>query len=120
MNFVGRALSIVLLAGVTACSFATEADSFGPVVVITSPNTQIVRGVAVFSADVSDDTGVARVRFLVDGVQLFEDTAAPFTTPWDTRTVADGPHLLRVEALDPSGNLGSISRSVQVSNAPPT
>ena len=107
------------LAVLGACGFGTDVDSFGPDVTITSPNTQIVRGVALFAADVSDDSGVDKVRFLVDGTLLFEDKLAPFTTDWDTRTVADGNHIVRVDAYDLSGNSSSASRSVMVSNAPP-
>lgn len=94
-------------------------DSFAPVVEITSPLTQIVRGRVDFSAKVLDDTGVARVVFLVDGVPRFEDTSAPYITDWLTTAAADGPHTLRVEAEDLSGNRASVSRSVIVNNAAP-
>lgn len=110
---------IALLGILVACGFPDDVDAFGPDIAITSPNTQIVRGVATYAADVSDDTGVDKVRFLVDGNLLFEDKSAPFTTEWDTRTVADGNHTLRVDAFDLSGNSSSASRLVTVSNAPP-
>ena len=119
MNSMRRWAGAAALAGLWACGFPDDVDSFGPDVTITSPNTQIVRGVALFAADVSDDSGVDKVRFLVDGTLIFEDKLAPFTTDWDTRTVADGNHTVRVDAYDLSGNSSSASRSVLVSNAPP-
>lgn len=99
--------------------FGTETDGSAPVVEITSPRSGSVRGRVDFSANVLDDTGVARVRFLVDGVLLFEDISAPFVTDWLTTTATDGPHTLSVDAEDVSGNRASASRSVTVNNAAP-
>ena len=102
-----------------SCGLGETGDVFPPIVTITSPNTQIVREVVNFSADVADDTGVALVRFYVGNELIFADDHAPFTTEWDSRTVADGEHLLRVQAFDPTGNAGSAGKVVTVSNLPP-
>ncbi len=110
---------LLFVGGVAGCGFGDDGDRFPPIVTITSPNTQIVRGLVTFSADVADDTGVSLVRFFVDDTMIFEDTHAPFTTEWDSTTVPDGPHLLRVRAFDPTGNGGSIGKNVTVSNLPP-
>lgn len=101
------------------CGLGTATDSFAPSVDITSPLTQVVRGRVAYSANVLDDTGVSRVIFLVDGVPLFEDTVAPYVTEWDTTSVTNGDHTLRVEAEDIDGNRSSESRSVTVNNATP-
>lgn len=107
------------LAGL-GCGLGTESDSFSPSIVITSPQTAVVRGVVDFRANVVDDTGVAQVRFYADNVLLATDTEAPYNTLWTTTIgVPDGPHTLRVEADDISGNSASASRSVTVNNAVP-
>lgn len=103
-----------------ACGFGDDGDRFPPIVTITSPSTQIVRGTVAFSADVSDDSGVIPlVRFFVGNTLLFTDDHAPFTTDWDTTTVPDGEYLLRAQALDSTGNAGSAGKLVMVSNLPP-
>jgi hypothetical protein len=73
------------------------------------------------AAGATDDVGVAGVQFLVDGApQGAEDTSAPYSIAWDTRTAANGGHALSASARDASGNqTTSASVSVTVSNAPP-
>jgi hypothetical protein len=73
------------------------------------------------AAGATDNVGVAGVQFLVDGApQGAEDTSAPYSISWDTRTAANGGHALAARARDASGNqTTSASVSVTVSNAPP-
>jgi hypothetical protein len=104
---------------VAGCGLGTE-ESFSPVITITSPQTQTVRGIVDFSANVLDDTGIEEVRFYADGVLLATDTEGPYQVMWNTLNgVADGNHTLRVEADDISGNSSSVSRVVTVSNSVP-
>jgi glucose/arabinose dehydrogenase len=81
-------------------------EATGPTVAITSPaNNAQVNDIINVTADASDNTGVAGVQFLVDGVNSGpEDTAAPYALVWDTRTVANGDHTLTARARDSSGN----------------
>ena len=80
-------------------------------------------GAVPVSAGAADDTGVAGVRFLVDGAALgAEDTAAPYTVSWNTTSAGDGPHTLTAVARDAAGNVaGSAPVTVTVANgsAPP-
>jgi len=112
-------LGLVGLAGI-GCGISDESDASAPLIEITSPILQTVRGNVTFSANVLDDRGVARVRFLVDGNLLLEDTEAPYVTNWDATGLAEGSqHTLRVEATDLSGNSASISKLVTVNNGAP-
>ena len=53
-----------------------------------------VRGGSV-TATASDDVGVARVQFRLDGQNLgAPDTSAPFEHSWDTRSASNGAHSL--------------------------
>ena len=115
-----RILGITLIGLAAAgCGLGTE-ESFSPVITITSPQTQTVRGMVDFSANVLDDTGIEEVRFYADGVLLSTDTEGPYQVLWNTLSgVADGSHTLRVEADDISGNSSSASRVVTVSNSVP-
>jgi hypothetical protein len=90
---------------------------------------------------VTDNVGVMGLRLYVDGaVQVSQDDRAPewpanfrcdFTRPrpcsditpggvsLDTRTLADGPHRIRIEAVDAAGDVGAIERTIMVDNTAP-
>ncbi len=60
------------------------------------------------------------MRFYLDGVQLGSRTVTPHRWKWDTRTTADGPHTVRVQAEDAAGNTTSSQTiTVTVLNAAP-
>jgi hypothetical protein len=93
--------------GVMAETYAI--DSASPVVAITAPaDGAEVRGVTRLSATASDNLEVARVQFLVDGIEVgAADTAAPYQLDWDSSSVLDGTHVITAVAYDRSGNAGS-------------
>src|SRR6185436_2304108 len=67
-----------------------------PTVGITSPSAgQTVSGSLAYAANATDNAGVSRVVFTLDGNALLTDTAAPFGGSIDTRTLANGTHTLR-------------------------
>ena len=83
-----------------------NADVTSPTVAMTAPaaGATIVGTVAV-SATASDNIGVVGVQFRLDGVNLgAEDTAAPYTINWDSKTAANGTRLLTAIARDAAGN----------------
>ena len=88
--------------------FAVEsAPDASPVVAITAPTAgATVAGTVGVEASASDDSGVVRVDFLVDGQLHFSDGAAPWFFSWDTRESADGAHTLLARAYDAAGNEG--------------
>ncbi len=95
-----------------------------PTVTITAPtNQQEVAGTIMVSADASTEAGVAGVQFQVDGANLgAEDTNAPFTATWNTRTVANGIHTLSAIARNNAGLTNADTVTVTVTNdlIPPT
>jgi hypothetical protein len=112
------AVGLGLLGG-AACVGGTEPlDTDAPFVAITPPMADpTISGQVNYTAQVLDGFGVARVRFLVDGNEIGEDISAPFGVIWSTLGAGDGPHALRVEAVDFAGNTGFASISVMVDNA---
>jgi glucose/arabinose dehydrogenase len=64
-------------------------------------------GSVAFSADVTDNVGVANVEFQIDGQPLATDTSSPYGTTVDTNLHARGQHVLRVRASDSAGNLSA-------------
>lgn len=85
-------------------------DGVAPVAAITSPaNGATVSGDVTIAATASDDIGVARVDFLLDGGLLGSDTAAPYSTLWNSATAGSGAHVLLARATDLAGNTGTSS-----------
>src|SRR5262249_5643277 len=64
-------------------------------------------GTTTISANATDNVGVTRVEFQVDGVLIAMKTAPPFSTSWDTTGVANGAHTLTTRAFDAAGNVGT-------------
>jgi uncharacterized protein involved in tellurium resistance len=97
-----------------------NADTAPPTVSITSPaNGAAVSGTVAVSASASDNIGVSRVEFYVDGVLKGTDTTSPYSYSWDTTTASNGSHTVMAKAFDAAGNNNSHSISVTVSNATP-
>ncbi|HSX42846.1 MAG TPA: LamG-like jellyroll fold domain-containing protein [Candidatus Saccharimonadales bacterium] len=89
----------------------------GPTIAITAPtNNQQVSNIFALTADADDATGV---QFYVDGTAVGpEDTTAPYTANWDTRTAANGAHTVTARAHDANGNVTVASPiTVNVSNS---
>ncbi len=53
-------------------------------------------------------------EFMVDGVKVDERTSAPWVGTWDTSTVKNGYHAVRVEAWDAAGNQAEATASSEV------
>ncbi len=105
----------------------TPIDSVPPTVSMTAPATGgTVSGSAVtVSASATDNVGVAKVQFQLDGANLGAPvTAAPYQVSWDTTAAKNAAHTLTAVATDTAGNSATSSpTSVTVSNAdttPPT
>jgi hypothetical protein len=97
-------------------------DTTPPAVAMTAPGAGApVSGTITVSASASDGGGVGGVQFLLDGALLqAEDTTAPYSINWDTRSAADGSHVLTAVARDAAGNTATAAAiSVTVSNTAP-
>ena len=94
-------------------------DTTPPASAITSPaNNATVFGSVTVTANATDNSSVSGVQFFLDGAPLgAEDTSAPYSTSWDTTTVANGSHTLTARARDGAGNTAlSAAVTVMVAN----
>jgi hypothetical protein len=93
-------------------------DTTAPTATMTAPAAGSVSGTVTVSANASDDVGVSGVQFKLDGANLgSEDTTAPYSLTWDTRTAGNGPHTLTAVARDAAGNSGTATTvNVTVTN----
>lgn len=88
-------------------------DGVAPSATITAPaNDATVSGSVTVSATASDNVGIDRVEFLLDGTLLGSDATAPYAIVWNSATASNGAHLLQARATDLAGNVGT---SAQVS-----
>lgn len=89
-----------------------------PAVTISAPHANAVVSDTIPLA-ASVNAAVSGVQFRVDGAPVgAEDTMAPYSLQWDTRTVADGPHTLTAVARDSAENVNtSAGVTIAVVNA---
>lgn len=59
------------------------------------------------SASASDNVGVTKVEFLVDGISKGTLTSTPYTLALDSTTLSNGNHALVAKAFDAAGNVGT-------------
>jgi hypothetical protein len=94
-------------------------DTTPPTTSITAPTSgATVSATTTVSASASDNVGVTKVEFYLDGALQSTDTTSPYSWSWNTTTSANGSHSLQSKAYDAAGNVGSsTSISVTVSNS---
>ncbi|MDY6793817.1 MAG: Ig-like domain-containing protein [Actinomycetota bacterium] len=87
-------------------------DVTPPTVEVVEPSGENwVRGMVTIKADIRDNLKVGRAEFLVDGEVVDERTSAPWMAAWDTSTVKNGYHAVRVRAWDAAGNGAEVTAS---------
>ncbi len=93
-------------------------DVTKPTVSVTAPaNGATVSGTVAINATASDNVGVTKVEFYVDGAIRSTDTASPYSWSWNTTTFANSAHTIVAKAYDAAGNVGQSSNvTVTVSN----
>lgn len=96
-------------------------DITPPVTSITAPlNGATVSGTTTVTASASDNVGVTKVEFYLDGALKSTDTTSPYSWSWNTTTATNGSHALTSKAYDAALNVGtSTTVNVTVSNGVP-
>jgi hypothetical protein len=94
-------------------------DVTAPTTSITAPtNGSTVSGTVAVNADASDNVGVTKVEFYLDGALRTTDTTSPYSWSWNTTTFANSAHSLVTKAYDAAGNVGTSSTvTVTVNNS---
>lgn len=93
-------------------------EQSAPSVAIDSPSDSAnVSGVVNISVTASDNVGVTKVEYYVNGQLKSTETAAPYVYSWDVSQLATGVYTLMAKAYDAAGNVRqSNSPSVTVVN----
>ncbi|MBI2559504.1 hypothetical protein HYW20_09345 [Candidatus Woesearchaeota archaeon] len=100
------------------------ADTTLPTISLTSPASgATVSGTTTITATASDNVGVSKVEFYVDGNLKSTDTISPYSYAWDTTNVGTHAcngahtHTLSAKAYDAAGNIGtSLNVPVNMNN----
>ena len=92
---------------VNRIGFSSGTDNIAPTVAITNPanNATVPRKSNVtITATASDNVGVARVEFLVNGNLQCTDTATPYSCVWRVPNPMNRTHTIQARAFDAAGN----------------
>jgi len=74
-------------------------------------------GIMPFSAEATDDTGIEKVEFYMDGTILFADYSPPFTFYVDTSQFENGVHTISSRSFDNAGNSSESQSMIDIINA---
>jgi len=89
-------------------------DQTPPTITIRQPGEgQQVPKRFTIAVDARDNVAVSRVAFYINGAQIGQSAAAPFSLAADLSSFSEGPYKLSAEAYDTSNNR-SISQEVQI------
>ena len=86
---------------------AVIADSAAPAITITSPgNNSVINGIVNVDVRTSDNVGVVKVEYYINGRLVDENTAAPFSYRWQTYggQYPSGDYYVTAKAFDAAGN----------------
>lgn len=81
-----------------------EVDKEAPVVTSSESGTS---GMITLSATATDNVGVSKVEFYVDGALKGIDETYPYSMTLDSNTLTQGSHALVAKAYDAAGNVGT-------------
>ncbi len=101
----------------TASYSASTVDTTPPTVSITSPAegaTVLRKSTVVLSASATDNVGVVRVEFYVNGSLQCTDTSAAYTCSWKVPNQPNRSYQIQARAYDQAGN--SASALIQVTS----
>ena len=95
------------------------ADSTAPSAQITSPTTgAILSGMASVSAVATDNVGVTRTEWYLNGALMGSSASGSCSFSWNSTAYANGSYTLQTKAYDAAGNMGtSAAVTVSVLNA---
>jgi thermitase len=114
LNAAGAVALAVAANGGSSSGGTGEGDVTAPTVEILSPTEgTVVTNWINIHASATDETGVSRIEFYVDGVLKGTKAGGDATYKWRTQNAAPGAHQLVCKAYDAANNVGT-SQSVTV------
>jgi hypothetical protein len=90
-------------------AFTVSNTIFDPIAPVVSASVTGSAGRIALNATATDNVGVTKVEFYVDGSLVGSSTAAPYTLAYDSTLLTKGSHSLVTKAYDASNNIGTSS-----------
>ena len=90
--------------------FTRRGDNIAPTVAITNPAngaTVARKSNVTITATASDNVGVTRVEFFVNGALQCTDTTAPYSCIWHVPDAMNKTYQLQARGFDQAGNIGT-------------
>lgn len=116
LYYLARTSGSVGRIGFTGSGGGGGGDTTPPTVAVTNPanNAIVVRRTTVtITATASDNVGVTRVEFRVNGVLRCTDTTAPYSCNWSVPNLRNTTFQLQARAFDQAGNTANASVQVR-------
>ena len=118
LQLVTTSLAKIIYTATNEAGGGSGSDIITPSVSITQPiDGSTVSDTVTITADADDNVGVAQVDFYIDDGLIGSDSSSPYECLWDTTTVGDGSHVIKVVAIDTSGNSNYDEITVNVDNS---
>jgi hypothetical protein len=97
-----------------------KVNEIPPLVEILSPSEgDLISGVCSVQVNATDESGINRVEFTVDGILQHTDWTQPFSWDWNTAAHGDGLHRLNATAYAISGSVNFYHVQVRIDNTIP-
>jgi len=91
-------------------NIVSVAEAAAPTVSITSPAANsTISGTVSVNASATDNVGVTKVEYYLNGTLKATDTATPYVYSLNTTSLASGTYTLMAKAYDAAGNVGQSS-----------
>lgn len=102
----------------TLDNVAAPPDTTPPSTSVTAPAAgATVSGAVSVTASASDNVGVTKVEFYLDGALQSTDTSSPYAWSWNTAASTNAAHSVSTKAYDAANNVGtSTAVTVTVAN----
>jgi hypothetical protein len=97
-------------------TFRTHAEPDGIVPSVELPDPGEITGTVAITATASDNAGVDRVQFFIDGALVFTDYSTPYVLVMDSQAFDNGPHMLDARVFDKAGNAFDSDRQIDIGN----
>ena len=95
----------------------TSSNDNPPSVSITSPASGVtVSGTVTVSANATDDNGIKKVEFYLNGSLKSTSTSSPYSWSWDSTQLTNTSHTIKVVAYDTADQTATSQISVTVNN----
>jgi len=85
-------------------AWSSSTDTTAPTATASESGTT---GTITLSATATDNVGVTKVEFYIDGALVGSDTTSPYSVTYNSANLANGTHSLVAKAYDAAGNIGS-------------